>query len=98
MLLEVDTVSAVHNMLAGVSSWLLLAGFVSLPSTFTSVINSRALQTGAGKAGKIVVRVAQNVPLLAVAGACCAIGGLGMSCFWWIYQNNYVWLINRIFL
>lgn len=98
MLLEVDIVSTMHNILAGLSSWLLLAGFVSLPTTFTSVINSRTVQTGAGKAGKAVVRVAQNVPLLTVAGVCCAIGGLVMSCFWWIYQNNYMWLINRIFL
>lgn len=98
MLLEQGTIPTLHNILAGAFIWLLLAGFVFLPSTFTSIVKSRTLQTGAGKAGKIVVRAVQNLPLLGVAVVCCGIGGLGISWLWWMYRSNYIWLINRIIL
>jgi hypothetical protein len=74
MLLKLDKIPTLHNILAGAFAWLLLAGFVVIPGTFTSIVNSRTLQTGAGKAGKAVVKTVQNLPLLGVAGACCLIG------------------------
>jgi hypothetical protein len=43
MLLELDTISTLYSILAGVCTWLLLAGFVSLPGAFTSIANSRSL-------------------------------------------------------
>jgi len=98
MLLRLDKIPTLHNILAGAFTWLLLAGFVVIPGAFTSIVNSRVLQTGAGKAGKTVVRTAQNLPLLGVAAASCGIGAIGMSCLWWIYRTEYIWLINRLFL
>ncbi len=98
MLLQLDTISTLHNILAGMFTWLLLAGFVFLPGTFTSIVNSRTLQIGAGKTGKIVIKAVQNVPLLGFAVVCCIIGAFGMSCLGWIYRSNYVWLINRLIL
>ena len=98
MLLELDTISTLHNILAGAFTWLLLAGFVFLPGTFTSIVNSPTLKTGAGKAGKAVVKTVQNLPLLGVAAACCLIGASGMSWLWWIYRSEYIWLISRLFL
>ncbi|RDL30194.1 Uncharacterized protein BP5553_10472 [Venustampulla echinocandica] len=82
MLLQLDTISTLHNILAGVSTWLLLAGYMVLPGTFTSIRNSRALLEEAGKAGKAVVKAAQNVPLLWLAGICCILGAAGMCCLW----------------
>ncbi|CZT08633.1 uncharacterized protein RAG0_13624 [Rhynchosporium agropyri] len=47
MLLQLDTIPKLHNILAGVFSWLLLAGYLVLPGTFTSIRNSRTLSEGA---------------------------------------------------
>jgi len=80
MLLRLDKILILHNILAGAFTWLLLAGFVVILGAFTSIVNSRVLQTGARKAGKTVVRTAQNLPLLGVAAASCRISAIGMSC------------------
>lgn len=98
MLLQLDTIPRLHNILAGVFTWLLLAGYLVLPGTFTSIRNSRALSDGAGKAGKVVVKAAQNLPLLWVAGFCCGIASFGMLFLCRIWYNNYIWMINRIIL
>jgi len=98
MLLQLDNIPKIYNILASVFTWLLLAGYIVLPGTFTSIRNSHALADGAGKAGKLVVRTVQNVPLLAVAGISCVIGALGMGYLSWTWQHNYMWLLNRIIL
>lgn len=96
MLLELDTVSRWHNILAGVFSWLLLAGYLVLPGTFTSIRNSRTLSEGAGNAGKVVVKAAQNLPLLWLAGFCCGVASLGMLFLCRIWYSNYKWMLDRI--
>jgi hypothetical protein len=79
MLLQLDTISIFHNILAAASTWLLLAGFVFLPGTFTSIANSHTLQTGVGNARTTMVKAAQNLPLLGIAAVCCGVGLIGMS-------------------
>ena len=51
------------NMLASLFTWLLLAGFVVLPVTFASLRSSRTVND-IGKAGKLVIRIVQNMPFL----------------------------------
>ena len=65
------------NMLASLFTWLLLAGFIVLPATFASIRNSRALDD-MGKAGKVVISAAQNIPLLWVAGIYCVYRASGL--------------------
>ncbi|KAH6694349.1 hypothetical protein BKA61DRAFT_439549, partial [Leptodontidium sp. MPI-SDFR-AT-0119] len=96
MLLQLDTVPKWHNILAGVFSWLLLAGYLVLPGTFTSIRNSRTLSEGAGKAGKVVVKAAQNLPLLWLAGFCCGVASVGMLFLCRIWYSNYKWMLDRI--
>jgi hypothetical protein len=98
MLLRLDNISKLHNLLAAACTWLLLAGFVVIPGSFTSIVNSRTLQTGAGKAGKAVVKTVQNLPLLGVAVACCLVGVAGMSRLGYLYRSEYIWLINHLIL
>lgn len=98
MLLQLDKIPKLYNLLASAFTWLLLAGYIALPGTFTSISNSRKLADGAGTAGKLLVRAVQNVPLLVVAALCCAVGAGGMLWLWWSLQGNYVWLISRIIL
>ena len=96
MLLQLDKIPKLHNFLASLFTWLLLAGYMILPGAFTSIRNSRTL--AAGNAGKVVVKAVQNLPLRVVGGLCFAAGTIGMFCLWWRWQVNYVWLINRIIL
>lgn len=85
------------NMLASLFTWLLLAGFIVLPVTFASIRNSHALDD-IGKAGRVVLRVVQNVPFIWIAGTCFVCGVSGLSWLWWENRKNYIWLIDRIFL
>ena len=98
MLLQLDKIPELHNILAGIFTWLLLAGYIVLPGAFTSLSNSKVLADGAGKAGKMVVKAVQNLPLLGVGIYCCAAGAIGMSCLGWVWRVNYVWLVNRLIL
>jgi hypothetical protein len=98
MLLDLDNIPTIYNLLASLFSWLLLAGYMVLPGAFTSIRSSRVLSENAGKAGKVVVKAAQTLPLLWVAGCCCVIGASGMCWLGWLCQRNYIWLVNRIIL
>ena len=98
MLLEGDEIPTRHNIFASMFTWLLLAGYMVFPGAFTSIRNSRALADGTGKAGKVVLKAAQNVPLLWIAAICCVLGAVGMSWLGWLWKRNYIWIISRIIL
>jgi hypothetical protein len=85
------------NMFASLFTWLLLAGFIVFPATFTSIRNSRALD-GMGKAGKVIVSAAQNIPWLGAAIVCCACGVSGLSWLWLGQSQSFIWPGDRIFL
>ncbi|APA13368.1 hypothetical protein sscle_11g081380 [Sclerotinia sclerotiorum 1980 UF-70] len=98
MLLQLDSIPETYNILAGLFTWLLLAGYMVLPATFTSLQNSRTIASEVSKAGKLVLKTYQNLPLLWIAAIFCAIGASGMSWLWWMWKRNYVWILNRIIL
>jgi hypothetical protein len=85
------------NMLAGLFTWLLLAGFIVLPVTFASLRNSRALNS-IGSAGRIAFNAVQNGHYLALAVVCFTIGVGGLSWIWWDNRKNYIWLTERVFM
>lgn len=100
MLLSLDTVPRSHNILASLSTWILLAGFLIIPGTFTSVEKSQMIQQEAKQnavAGKFLDEV-KHASLLYIAFACCLIGSSGVMWLWWRWRSNYVWLINKIFM
>ncbi|KAF2814790.1 uncharacterized protein BDZ99DRAFT_485369 [Mytilinidion resinicola] len=103
MLLALDTIPRLHNILASAFTWILLAGYVIFPGTFTSLQNSDVINDSKSKSeaestGKEVLRHVAFLPLLWVAAVCCIIGASGMCWLWWRWSENYVWLLNRIFL
>ncbi|KAF8880561.1 hypothetical protein BD779DRAFT_1473841 [Infundibulicybe gibba] len=100
MLLHQDKIPRTHNILAGFFTWILLAGFVLFPGTFSSLKNDSVpkLAGVAGEVEKNILGVIQNLPLFVVAFVCCGIGAVGMIYLWWRWSNNYVWLVNRIFI
>ena len=96
MVLEANEIPARDNILAAASLWILLAGYIVLPGTFTSLQNSKSLSNS--EAGKVVQRAVQNAPLLGVAGICCVTGVIGICWLWHTWRQNYFWLVNKLFL
>ena len=80
----------------------MLAGFLVIPGTFTSVQNSAAFKDAAenesDKVAHAILDGIKNVGLVWVSGAFCLIGALGCLWLWFAWRKNYVWLLNRIFL
>ncbi|TFK31631.1 hypothetical protein BDQ12DRAFT_707931 [Crucibulum laeve] len=94
MLLALDGIPRMHNLLASFFTWILLAGFVLFPGTFTSLQNINA----STEVEQRLVNAVAHVPLFVIAWICCGIGAAGMCWLWWRWMYNYVWLVNRIFL
>ena len=79
MLLDLDTIPRLDNILAAFFVWLLLAGYLVFPATFTSL--KKAKPDPAKPEGKIeitLINVVKNAPLLWIAGIFCVIAALGM--------------------
>ena len=85
------------NMFASLFTWLILAYIMISPVTFSSARNSRALDS-LGNGGKAVLNAVQNVPFVWLAGSCFVCGLAGLLWVWWENRNNYIWLMDRIFL
>ncbi|KAJ7678141.1 hypothetical protein DFH06DRAFT_1316920 [Mycena polygramma] len=94
MLLALDGIPRLHNLLAAFFTWILLAGFVLLPGTFTSLRGTSVDNENE----KAVIDAVQHVPLFVIAFVCSGVGVLGMLWLWWRWNQNYIWLNNRIFL
>ncbi|GLA21325.1 hypothetical protein AnigIFM62618_010632, partial [Aspergillus niger] len=69
MLLEVDHMPWIYNIIASVAHWVLLAGYLVIPGTFTSLQTSEKLKQALidNGANKAVLNKIQNPPLLAIA-------------------------------
>ena len=100
MLLGLDEVPRSHNLLASFSTWILLAGYIVVPGTFVSIEHSKALREGAthNHVEHALLDTVKHTSLIWVASLCCAVGATGMIWLWWRWRQNYVWLINKIFL
>ncbi|KAI0320028.1 hypothetical protein OF83DRAFT_1107106 [Amylostereum chailletii] len=95
MLLALDAVPRLHNWMASFFTWILLAGFVIFPGTFSSISQ---IPVAAGTVESRVLHAVQNIPLFVIAFLCCGVGAAGMIWLWWRWMNNYIWLLDRIFV
>lgn len=98
MLLDLDSVPKWHNIVVAIAAWTLLAGFVIFPGTFASIQSIDDNSSDANSIEGWVLHHVRNLPLLVVAGVCCAVGALIMILFWIRWRRNYVWICNRIFM
>ena len=102
MLLSLDEVAALWNILAAVSTWLVLAAFLVIPGTFTTFKDSQAFKDAddgsKNDVAHAILRTVAHIGLLWVSGIFAIVGALGCLCCWVRWRYNYVWLINRIFL
>lgn len=96
MLLAQDTIPRFHTILAASFTWILLAGFLVFPGTFTSLQKLEAKD--GDETGKRVLEAVKNVKLIYVGAACCGVGAGGMIWLWFRHRTNFVWLLNKIFL
>lgn len=97
MLLSLDKIPRLHNILASFFGWLLLAGFVVFPGTFTSLQQLSTDVVGSAAANVILDHV-QNLPLVIIASVACGLAVLGLLWLCVRWRHNYVWLLNRIYL
>lgn len=100
MIVEADEIPFQYNALASAAHWILLAGYLVMPGTFTSLQTSNALKNDLvqSEAGELVLNTIQNPPLLATA---CFFFVAGLAIMGWLcreFRGNYIWLVNRIFL
>ncbi|KAH7915554.1 hypothetical protein BJ138DRAFT_1141585 [Hygrophoropsis aurantiaca] len=93
MLLALDDIPTYFNMLASFFTWILLAGFILFPGTFANLQQQQLADTEAQ-----ILNVVTEVPLYIIAWICTGIGAAGMVWLWWRWMNNYVWVVNRIFV
>ncbi|KAH5469558.1 hypothetical protein HBI22_195600 [Parastagonospora nodorum] len=98
MLLGLDHVSPFHNILASLSVWILLAGYIVFPATFNKLQKGNYDEKADTDLKKHALETVRNVPLMYVAAFACGLGVAGCLWLWWKHRKNYVWVINRIFL
>ena len=69
MFLQLDYIPQLHNIYAFISIYILLTGYIVLPSTFTSIYNFSAIKGVASKSytRQTVFKTIQNIPLLVIA-------------------------------
>jgi hypothetical protein len=100
MIVESNEIPWKFNALASAANWILLAGYLVVPGTFTSLQKSDTLSDDLAKnvAGNVLLNTIQNPPLLAIS---CLFFVLGSVLIGWLfseYKGNYIWLINRLFM
>jgi hypothetical protein len=98
MCIEANRMPRLYNILASFFTWILLAGFIVFPGTFTKLRSHVSSTTETGTAGQIAQAAVNNIPLIYIAAFCCVVGALGMCWLWWIWSRNYEWLLNHIFM
>ncbi|KAJ5642303.1 hypothetical protein N7490_006303 [Penicillium lividum] len=88
-----------YNLYASAANWALLAGYLVVPGTFTSLKDSdevkKALQ--GNYAGRVVLSTIQNPPLLVIACLFLAAGAITLAWLFIRFKYSYPWLISRIF-
>lgn len=93
------------NILAAGFTWMLLAGFIVLPGTYTDFQSNiqksdiiKAAEEDQSNVGNKILTSIANVGLLGVAVALCAIGAAGIVTLlvWW--RKNYIWIINKVLM
>lgn len=100
MLLDVDHMPWIYNVIASVAQWILLAGYLVVPGTFTSLQRSNKIEQALGDngTGTAILGTIQNPPLLAIACVLFTIGAALLAWLYWEWRENYIWLVSRIFM
>ncbi|KAG5953077.1 hypothetical protein E4U53_007046 [Claviceps sorghi] len=104
MLLDVDDIPLLHSALASFFVWLLLAGFLVFPGTFTTI--QRSIEgkhppqqpQWTDQTTDLLLKGVKNIPLLVIAAVACGLSIVGMAVLALRHADNYVWMLNRLIL
>jgi len=102
MLLHLDEIPRLYNISASLFTWIILAGYLVVPGTFTTFKETKAFQDADsnqsdGQVAHDIVNSIAHIGLLWLAGSFCVVGTVGCLALWIRWRQNYVWLINKIF-
>jgi hypothetical protein len=89
------------NIFAAACTWVLLAGFIVLPGTYTNFQESNLIneaEKDPTNLGNQILLSFKNIGLLIVASLLCGLGLLGITGLWLKWKANYIWLINKVLL
>jgi hypothetical protein len=102
MLEEEENMEMRYNLTISVANWALLAGYLVVPGTFTTLQGSSQMEKvlNTNGTGRAILHTIQNPPLLVIA---CILFASGVAALVWLLRQpklrmNYVWLINRLFM
>lgn len=100
MLLELDTIHWFYNFLSSLAGWILLAGYLVIPGTFTSLQNSESLQKEFrhSHSASSILNTVQNPPLIGISCTCLGLGAVIMLLLFYKWRYNYIWVTNQLFL
>ncbi|OQD76227.1 hypothetical protein PENANT_c121G09448, partial [Penicillium antarcticum] len=100
MLKEEAEMNWIYNLLASGGNWVLLAGYLVIPGTFTSLKGSSSVEETLEKnsAGRAILSTIQNPPLLVFACIFLVAGATLLAWLFTRYKANYSWLINKLFM
>ncbi|KAG5982601.1 hypothetical protein E4U55_001668 [Claviceps digitariae] len=109
MLLDIDDIPILHSISASFFVWLLLAGFLVFPGTFTTIqksIESKHFQQQqqqqppqwTDQTTDLLLKSVKNIPLLVTAAVACGISVIGMTVLAMRHRDNYVWLLNKLIM
>lgn len=96
MLMEYDCLPLGSNLFSTFFTWVLLAGYLVFPGTFTSI--QKSSYGSDNRAQKLLNHAIQNLPLLWTAAFCCGVGACGIVWLWWKLRHNYLYLTNHLFM
>lgn len=96
MLIDADRMPWMYNVIASAAQWILLAGYLVIPGTFTSLQKSGAVEERF--VNEAILSTIQNPPLLAIACVFFIIGAAVLAWLYWEWRENYIWLVGRIFM
>lgn len=89
-----------YNLMVSTANWVLLAGYLVIPGTFTSLKESGQVEKALNKnnAGRAALNTIQNPPLLFIACLFLVIGATALVLLYRRMRYNYTWLVNKIFM
>ena len=87
-----DEVPWYMNLLAEFAHWTLLAGYLVIPGTFTSLQKSDSLEKSLDKAetDKTILNTTKNPPIVAIAVFLFVLGAVLTTWLFWKQKYNYI--------
>lgn len=95
---EQDRVSILASIGVSIFQWLLLAGYLVVPGTFTSLQRSNTVKQNLGDQGAqgLVLHTIQSPPLVGISCAFFCTGAVGLAVYAWYWRYNFLLLMRLV--